>query len=178
MFLWFGSMSFWWVALVMMTSSNGNFFSRYWTFVSAIHRWPVNFPHKVQWRGALMFSLICVWINGWVNNRKAGDLRRYRAHYDITVMDAQAPYVTGSSTNIRLSVSMSNESIIIFIGRIRGIAQFYGPKRYDATVLHRLVSIVHITDTLGHTARTQVAIWNLIAQFNWIYLKLFRRGVE
>ena len=33
-----------------------------------------------------MFTLICVWINGWVNNRKAGDLRRYRAHYDVTVM--------------------------------------------------------------------------------------------
>ena len=24
-----------------------------------IHRWPVNSPHKGQWRGALMFSLIC-----------------------------------------------------------------------------------------------------------------------
>ena len=34
----------------------------------------------------LRFSLICVWINGWVNNREAGDLRRYRAHYDATVM--------------------------------------------------------------------------------------------
>ena len=31
-------------------------------------------------------SFICVWINGWVNNRKAGDLRRYRAHYNVTVM--------------------------------------------------------------------------------------------
>ena len=47
---------------------------------------PVNFPHKGQWRGALMFALICVWINAWVNNRKAGDLRRYCAHYDIIVM--------------------------------------------------------------------------------------------
>ena len=28
--------------------------------------------------------LICAWINGWVNNREAGDLRRHRAHYDIT----------------------------------------------------------------------------------------------
>ena len=33
-----------------------------------------------------MFSLICVWINGWVNNRDAGDLRRYRGHYDVNVM--------------------------------------------------------------------------------------------
>ena len=33
-----------------------------------------------------MFSLICVWINGWVNNREVVDLRRYRAHYDVIVM--------------------------------------------------------------------------------------------
>ena len=47
---------------------------------------PVNSPHKGQWRGALMFSLICAWINGWVSNREAGDLRRHRAHYDVIVM--------------------------------------------------------------------------------------------
>ena len=35
-----------------------------------------------------MFSLICVWINGWVNNGEAGDLRRYRAHYDVIVMES------------------------------------------------------------------------------------------
>ena len=44
------------------------------------------FPYKGQWRGALMFSLICASINGWVNNGKAGDLTRHRAHYDVTVM--------------------------------------------------------------------------------------------
>ena len=38
-----------------------------------IHRSPVNSRHKFQWRGALMFSLICAWINGWVNNDKAGE---------------------------------------------------------------------------------------------------------
>ena len=70
----------------MMTSSNGNIFPRYWPFVWGIHRSPVNSPHKGQWRGALMFSLICVWINDWVNNREAGDLRRYHAHYNVTVM--------------------------------------------------------------------------------------------
>ena len=61
-------------------------FPRYWPFVRGIHRSPVNSPHKGQWRGALMFTLICVRINGWVNNREAGDLRRYRAHYDVIVM--------------------------------------------------------------------------------------------
>ena len=53
----------------MLTPSNGNIFR-----VTG------------QWRGALMFSLICVWINGWVNNREAGDLRRHRGHCDVSVM--------------------------------------------------------------------------------------------
>ena len=47
---------------------------------------PVNSQHKGQWRGALMFSLIGAWLNVWVNTREAGDLRRYRAHYDVIVM--------------------------------------------------------------------------------------------
>ena len=59
---------------------------RYWPFVRGIHRSPVNSTHKGQWRGALMFSLIWAWINGWVNNRQAADLRRYHAHYDVIVM--------------------------------------------------------------------------------------------
>ena len=61
-------------------------FLRYWPFVRGIHRSTVNSPHKGQWRRALMFSLISVWINGWVNNREARDLRRLRAHYDVIVM--------------------------------------------------------------------------------------------
>ena len=36
--------------------------------------------------GALMFSLIRAWINYWVNNAEAGDLRRHHTHYDVTVI--------------------------------------------------------------------------------------------
>ena len=61
-------------------------FPRYWPFVRGIHRSPVNSPYKGQWCGALMFSFICAWINGWANIREAGDLRPHRAHYDIIVM--------------------------------------------------------------------------------------------
>ena len=61
-------------------------FLRYWPFVRGILRSPVNSPHKSQWRGALMFSLICVWTKGWANNRDAGDLRRHPAHYDVVVI--------------------------------------------------------------------------------------------
>ena len=69
----------------MITSSNGNIFrvtgplcreftGSWWT------------PH--QWCRALMFSLICARMNGWVNNCEAGDLRPHHAHYAVVVMDS------------------------------------------------------------------------------------------
>ena len=58
-------------------------FPRYWPFVWGIHQSPLNSPHKGEWRVALMFSLICAWTNGWVNNREAGDLRCHRTHYEV-----------------------------------------------------------------------------------------------
>ena len=70
----------------MMTSSNGNIFNVTGPFVMGIHGSPVDSPHKGQWRGALMFSLICAWTNGRANTRDAGDLRRHHAHYDAIVM--------------------------------------------------------------------------------------------
>ena len=74
-------------------------FPRFWAFVQGIHRSPVNSPHKGQWHGALMFSLICAGTNGWVNHRDAGDMRRHLAHYDVIVMSLlcfwQTEYETG-----------------------------------------------------------------------------------
>ena len=72
-----------------MTSSNWKYFPRNWPFVRGIHRSPVNSPHGGRWRRALMFYLICPWINGRINNREAGDLRRHRHHYDVIVMIMQ-----------------------------------------------------------------------------------------
>ena len=43
-------------------------------------------PHKVQWQGALVFYLICSWINSWVKNGVTGHLGRHRTHHDVTVM--------------------------------------------------------------------------------------------
>ena len=64
----------------MMTSSNGNILRVTGLLFREIRPWPVNSPHKGQWRGGLMFSSICAWISGWINNRGADDLRRHRAH--------------------------------------------------------------------------------------------------
>ena len=72
-----------------------NHFPRYWPFVRGVHRSPVNYSHKGQWRGALMFFFICASING-VNNRGIGDLRRHRAHYDVIVMLNVCPTETTS----------------------------------------------------------------------------------
>ena len=69
------------VGFHMMTSSNGNI------FLVTGHLYGEFTPHKGQWRGALMFSLICVWINSWGNNCQAGDLRCYHAHYDVIAMN-------------------------------------------------------------------------------------------
>ena len=65
---------------------NWEHFPRYWPFVRGAHRSPVDSPHKGQWRGASMFSLICARTDGWASNREAGDLRCHRAHYDVIVM--------------------------------------------------------------------------------------------
>ena len=79
-----GYSSYWF----MKTLLNGNIF--YVTgplcFVRGIHRSPMNYHHRGQWRWALIFSLICAWINRWVNNHEAGDLRRHCNYYDVIVM--------------------------------------------------------------------------------------------
>ena len=82
-------------------------FPCYWPFMQGIHRSPVNSRNKGQWRGALMFSLICVWISGWVNTREAGDLRRHGNHYDVTVMmQANRKRITSSQTRSCLWLSV------------------------------------------------------------------------
>ena len=79
-----------------------------------------NSPHKGQWRGALMSSLICVWINGWVNNREAGDLRRYRGHYDVIVMPLKSRATSSSHKHRRIKyliglLKSAFEIVLIFL---------------------------------------------------------------
>ena len=93
---------------LMMMSSTGNIFSINGplSLVNSHHRSLVNSHHKSQWCWDLMFSLICAWINGWVNNREAGDLRCHRAHYDVTVMSDTYIYIYSA---IILGMGSANE---------------------------------------------------------------------
>ena len=61
-------------------------FSRYWSLVRGIHRLPVKSPTKASDLELRRFLLSAPWINGWIDNREAGDLRRHRTHYDVIVM--------------------------------------------------------------------------------------------
>ena len=60
-------------------------FPRYWPFGREIHRSPVNSPHKGQWRGVLMFSLMC--LNERLSKQSRGWwFEKLSSHYDVTVM--------------------------------------------------------------------------------------------
>ena len=67
---------------------------------------PVTSPHKGQWRGALMFSLIWTRINDWVNNREPGDLRRHRGHYDVSVMLPRQSHVISCHFQIKYIICL------------------------------------------------------------------------
>ena len=75
-----------------------------------IHWSLVDSPHKGQWCGALMFSLICDWTNGWASTQDTGDLRCHRAHYNGTVMCKEWNY---NQTNFTLNFdSMGTEASV------------------------------------------------------------------
>ena len=104
----------WWMCLFRPSHDDvikWKHFPRYWLFVRGIHRSTVNSPHKGQWRGALMYSLICAWMNGWVNNCEAGDLRRHRAHYDVTAMGTHYVVLFKCSNGWNLTSAMSSPSL-------------------------------------------------------------------
>ena len=85
-------------------------FPRYWPFVRGIHRSPVNSPHKGQWRGTLMFSVISAWRNGWANNREPDYLRPHHAHYDVIVMLKSIKLYT-YICNIYVTIQHSTQSV-------------------------------------------------------------------
>ena len=102
-----------------------NHFPRYWPFVWGIHRSRWIPRTKGQWRGALMFSLICTWINDWVNSREAGDMRRHRGHYDVSVMNAESIFMSWCHDVFVISVSLFI-SLLIRIWYIKQSVYFGG----------------------------------------------------
>ena len=86
-------------------------FSRYWPFVRGTHQSPVDSPNKGQWRGTLMFSLICA-----CTNVSAGDLRRHCALYDVIVMDSACSPTMAIGRNVPLWDELGPPDIHSWVG--------------------------------------------------------------
>ena len=117
-------------------------FPRYWPFVRGIHRWPMNSPHKGQWLGALMFSLICTWINSWVNNLEAVDLRHHRDHYDVIVMESVLGFTMKLTTFQQVTFRiLRNTLYLIWVLRCQLLTTYV--KHYTDVIMSTMAS--HIT---------------------------------
>ena len=89
----------------MMTSPNGTIFRVTGYFCGELPEFPIQRPVT----RSLMFSLICSWINDWANNRKAGDLGRHHAHYDVVVMSRDRNKIpTNTSSNVEFHIKTEN----------------------------------------------------------------------
>ena len=109
----------------MMTSSNGNIFRVTGHLRGELigRRW---IPHtKASDAEIWCFSLICAWINGWVNNGESGDLRYHRGHYDVTLMKRFDYTVTASQCHWSLAVTipLAQETIVNTLWRGDAITQ-------------------------------------------------------
>ena len=111
-----------------------------------------------------MFSLICVWINGWINNREAGNLRRYRAHSDVIVMipPSAGPLPSLPTTQIRKALSKMKCSKSAGPSGIGQYSEEFGSGIgvHQGSVLNPLLFIL-VMDVLSHEFRTGVA-WELL----------------
>ena len=84
---------------------------------SVIGEFPAQRP--VTWSFGVFF-FIYNWINGWVNNRDADDLRRNRVHYDVTVI-TKLDYVFGDEmTSLKLADVRSSD--IVKVRELVGIS--------------------------------------------------------
>ena len=85
----------------MMTSSNGNIF-RVTGHLCGNSPVPGEFPAQRPVTRSFDGFFDLRLNNGWVNNREAGDLRRYRAHYDVIVMGYTGWYTADKFARIVL----------------------------------------------------------------------------
>ena len=135
------------------------------------HWSPVNFPHKGQWPGALIFSLICVGTNAWVNDRNAGDLRRHCAHYGVTVMFFRHHGVHCDVIGMNFKISNTTKSVLEF-GRQLQMKPTYSRKcwtckckYYQIFYTFRVKRYIHIWSMLKHNSNHSVS---LVAVFHWL----------
>ena len=126
------------------------------------------FPHKGQWRGALMISLISAWTNVGANHRDTGDLRRHRPHYNVTVMnDACIQRGTGIYAG-----SHPNHYTFIFVLLMYALRVIVSVMRMSCVMLEKINYYATGMKTFfwGNTSRITVHLWGDSTGHQWIPL--------
>ena len=119
---------------------------------SALLALSVYSPHKGQWRWALMFSFICAWTNGWVSNWCAGDLRRHRAHYDITVMFFNFSIANTGPGDYRIIAGNINRNRQ---SQVRDVLEMIPHESYNTRLYEHDIALLRIAPlNLNNDART------------------------
>ena len=137
-------------------------FPGYWPFERGIHRSPVNSWHKGQRRGALIVSLICVWINCWVNNREAGDLRRHRGHYGVTGMTIP---ILAASRSILMSVDVCH---LIHSGTTKTLCSNWYEPTSIGTLIHIRVYMYLINYLHLYLLQWMPVYFSLCGTYVWL----------
>ena len=116
-------------------------FPRHWSFTRGIHLSLVYSPHKGQWRGALMFSLICAWTNGWAVHSNYCSLRIPQKLYFVSYTPKWCLHEQPLS-----NIFQAFNAFIQSIYKDSRIQGFYWP-----LIGHRRTSVFHIYDTISPT---------------------------
>ena len=139
----------------------GKHFPHYWLFVRGIHWWPVDSPHIGQWHRALMFSLICAWINCWANNRDTCEWRCHGALYGVTVM---------------MYFSLKRSLVLLEINEILHIENKKMTKSYQPSVkvsicaLKALAQLLHCAAILMACCCGKYVHWQLAVKYSFVFL--------
>ena len=97
----------------LMTSSNENIFRVTGPLCGEFtgHRWiPLT---KASDAELWCFLWSAPWINGWVNNREAGHLRRHRTHYNVIVMTCAGNQVLQMVHNVHPVQELQNNPFVL-----------------------------------------------------------------
>ena len=91
------------------------YFPRYWPLCGEFtgHRW---IPLTKASGAELWFFLISAWINGWVNNREVGDMKRHRTNYDVTVIWylCHMMWLICQHSNSRVDIAIADGLVLIW----------------------------------------------------------------
>ena len=153
----------------MMTSPNGNIFRVTGPLCGEFtgQRWiPLTKDSDVElW---CSFSS-APWINSWVNNREASDLRRHRAHHDVIVINwVKVFFSIVLHDKIHLIVFMSNKSYLFALN-----TSTFTHNCIKCTVIFKWLNFDRESLRWRHNGRDCVSNHQ---PYDCLFNRLFRRG--